>query len=101
MKKIIGLGLLLVSTSAFIGCTTTEGNTNLRNANSNTGYVVSNANAATPMPAYTPATVTNTTMNSNMKPVTNSNMKPVVNSNMNSNANSNMGNKTKANKEGK
>lgn len=105
MKTIVGLGLSFTLTAAFMGCTSTEGNTSLRNANANTGYVVSNSNAATPMPAYTPAPATNSTMNSNMKPAANSNMKPMMNSNTKPMANSamksNVGNSMRSNKEGR
>ena len=83
MKTIAGLGLSLIITAGFFGCTSTgTNNVNLRNANSNTGYMVSN----TPMPMATAAPMStpmaNSSMNSNMKPPMNSNM---MKSNMNSN----------------
>ncbi len=81
MKTIAGLGLSLIITAGFFGCTSTgTNNANLRNANSNTGYMVSN----TPMPMATAApmsTPMTNSMNSNMKPPMNSNMKSNMNSN--------------------
>lgn len=104
MKKILGFGLILMSTAVFIGCTSTTDNTNLRNANTNTGYMASNVNSATPLPAYTPAAVNNSMTNVNTKPTMNSNMKPVSNANMkpapNTKSNSTMGSNTKVNKNG-
>ena len=87
MKTIIGLGLSMMITAGLMGCTSTEGNANLRNANSNTGYMMSNQNAnmASPMPMSTPSTMMNSNMGSNMKPGMNSNMKSNPNSTMNSN----------------
>jgi hypothetical protein len=46
MKKIIGFGLSLMISGGLIGCTTTSNNANLRGANTNTAYVVNNANVA-------------------------------------------------------
>ena len=46
MKKIIGLGLSLMICGGLFGCTTTSNNANLPGANSNTAYVVNNANVA-------------------------------------------------------
>ena len=85
MKKIMGLGLLLIITAGLFGCTSTgTNNANLRNTNTNTGYMTNNANMASPMPAATTAPAMNSNMGSNMKSGMNSNMKSNMNSNMNS-----------------
>ena len=87
MKTIAGLGLSLIITAGFFGCTSTStNNANLRNANSNTGYMTSNTPLpmATAPPMSTP--MTNSSINSNMKPATNSKMNSnMMKSNMNSN----------------
>ena len=87
MKRTIGLGLALMITGSMIGCTTTDGNANLRNVNSNTGYLTS---SPTPIAASTPVTnynsaATNTSVNVNHS----SNMNPMHNSAANTKTNSN------------
>ena len=84
MKKIFGFGLFAIISGGLMGCTTTDGNANLRNANSNTGYVTN----ATPTPAMTSSPMMNSNMNGN------SNMKTGMNTN--SHNNSNMNSKTNA-----
>lgn len=99
MKTITGLSLSLLLTAGLVGCTATGNNANLRNTNTNTGYLSNNANmmSSTPAPAAQPMSSPMT--DSNMKPgMTNSNMKPgMTNSNMNMkptmNSNSKMVNK--------
>ena len=67
MKKIIGLGLSLMISGGLIGCTTTSNNANLRGANTNTAYVVNNANVANAVNAR--STNTNASnANANSKP---------------------------------
>ena len=46
MKKIIGLGLSLMICGGLTGCNTTSNKANLPGANTNTAYVVNNANVA-------------------------------------------------------
>ncbi len=81
MKTIIGCGLSLLITVGFMGCNSTEGNTNLRNMNTNAGYVVPSANSSSPQRTSSPM------MNSNMGNKPKSGMN--ANSNMNSKTNNN------------
>lgn len=81
MKNVLGFGLSLLITAGFMGCNSTEGNTNLRNANTNTGYMAPNSNASSPVP--TSSRMMNSNMGNNTKPGMN------ANSNMNLKTNSN------------
>ena len=90
MKRTIGLSLALMIGSSMMGCTTTDGNANLRNANSNTGYLTS---SPTPMATSTPVTNYNSV-------ATNSSMNANHGSNMNSAHNSAANTKTNSNTKG-
>lgn len=92
MKKIMALGLFITA-AGLTGCQqTATNNTNIRGANTNTGYVTTNNNIPTP----TPMTAASPMSNSNMSPTggqkMDPNMKAPMNSNMNKNMNSKMSN---------
>ena len=76
MKKIVGLGLSLMISGGLLGCTTTSHNANLPGANTNTAYVVNNANVANAVNAR----VTNANL-----PNANANSKGPANSKANAN----------------
>jgi hypothetical protein len=65
MKKIIGFGLSLIISGGLMGCTTTSNNANLRGANTNTAYVVNNANVANARAANTNASNANANSRAN------------------------------------
>ena len=76
----MGFGLLLMITLGFMGCNSTEGNTNMRNTNTNTGYLANNSNVSSPIPTSSP--MKNSNMGDNAKSGMN------ANSNRGSNINS-------------
>ncbi len=76
MKTIIGLSLLLAIIGGLMGCTSNANNANLRNTNTNTGYLTN----VTPTPMSTASPMMNSNMNGNMK--SSSNMKSNMNSKM-------------------
>lgn len=85
MKKIIILGAALFLMVNLTGCSTTDGNANLRNANSNTAYVTTSPTpmaTSTPMTNSMPATNGYSASNANRAANTNSHS-----SNLNANAN--------------
>ena len=89
MKTILSLATVLIITGGLMGCNTIANNANLRNANSNTGYLVNNSNMASPIPA---ATVTPSSSNIG------SNMGRIPNTNSNHNSNTNTQTNTNVNK---
>ena len=86
MKTIVVLGLLFAVMAGLMGCTSTDGNNaNMRNTNTNTGYVTSNA-SPTPMATSSPMPYGNSAGNSFMNANRGSG---TVNSNHGSNTSSN------------
>lgn len=83
MKKILALSLTIAAVGLTACQPTATNNTNIRGANTNTGYVTNNTNIPTP----TPSTAITPTANSNMSPTggmkPSSDMKAPMNSNMN------------------
>lgn len=87
MKTFLGLATFLMFIAGYMGCSTTANNANLRNTNTNTGYMVNDSKI--PMPAAS-SPIANSNMNNSKM---NTNLKPAVNSKMNTNANEKMANK--------
>ena len=90
MKTIPGLGLSLMITGFLMGCTSTDGNANLHNTNTNTGYLTA---SPTPTAMSTPIMNSNAMVNGGNRMMSNGNYNSNMNTKMNSNVNHANGNR--------